>query len=157
MKKIMKLLLFTVLLSAVISSCKNQDIDFPDFDYSTTYFPYQYPVRTLILGDYYFDNENDNKLKFAISATMGGVYENKKDQVVDFVVDESILENMYIGNQPIFPLPSKYYHLSDPSRIIIPKGKLSGSVYVQLTEEFLSDVNALGPVGTVYVVPLENY
>lgn len=154
MKKIMKLLIFTVVLSALISSCKNQDIDFPDFDYSTTYFPYQYPVRTLVLGDYYFDNENDNKLKFAISATVGGVYENNKDQVVDFVVDESIVENMYIGNQPILPLPSKYYQLSDPSRIIIPKGKLAGSVYVQLTEEFLSDINALGPTGTVYVVPL---
>lgn len=154
MKKIIKLLLFTVLLSTAILSCQNKDIDFPDFEYTTTYFPYQYPVRTLALGDYYFDNENDNNLKFAISATMGGVYENKEDRVVDFVVDETLVENMYIGNKRILPLPSQYYQLSDNSRIIIPKGKLSGSVYVQLTQEFLNDPNALGPAGTVYVVPL---
>lgn len=154
MKKVMKLLLFTVLLSTAILSCQNKDIDFPDFKYTTTYFPYQYPVRTLTLGDYYFDNENDNNLKFAISATMGGVYENKEDRRVDFVVDESLVANMYIGNKRILPLPSRYYQLSDPSRIVIPKGKLSGSVYVQLTQGFLNDPNALGPAGTVYVVPL---
>lgn len=154
MKKIMKLLLFTVILSTAICSCQNKDVDFPDFEYTTTYFPYQYPVRTLTLGDYYFDNENDNNLRFAISATMGGVYENKEDRLVDFVVDEKLVEKMYIGNKQILPLPSKYYTLSDPSRIVIPKGKLSGSVYVQLTEEFLNDPNALGPAGTVYVVPL---
>ncbi|MGC4233505.1 MAG: DUF5627 domain-containing protein [Niabella sp.] len=154
MKKVIKPLLFTVLLSAVISACQNKDIDFPDFEYTTTYFPYQYPVRTLVLGDYYFDNENDNNRKFAISATMGGVYENKEDRLVDFVIDESLVENMYIGNNRILPLPSQYYQLSNNSRIVIPKGQLSGSVYVQLTEAFFNDPNALGPDGTVYVVPV---
>lgn len=154
MKKIMKLLLFTVILSTAICSCQNKDVDFPDFEYTTTYFPYQYPVRTLTLGDYYFDNENDNNLKFAISATMGGVYENKEDRLVDFVIDESLVENMYIGNKRILPLPSRFYELSNHSRIVIPKGKLSGSVYVQLKEEFLNDPNALGPASTVYVVPV---
>lgn len=154
MKKLFNGLLFAMLLSTVISSCKNEDIDFPDFKYTTTYFPYQYPVRTLALGDYYFDNENDNNLKFAISATMGGVYDNKKDRVVDFVVDESLVQNMYIGNKQILPLPSQYYTLSNNSQIVIPKGKLAGSVYVQLTQEFLDDPNALGPAGTVYVVPI---
>ncbi len=85
---------------------------------------------------------------------MGGVYENKEDRQVDFVVDESLVENMYIGDNRILPLPSRYYQLSNSSRIVIPKGQLSGSVFVQLTEEFLNDPNALGPAGTVYVVPL---
>ncbi|OQA03314.1 MAG: hypothetical protein BWY67_02444 [Bacteroidetes bacterium ADurb.Bin397] len=107
-----------------------------------------------MLGDYYFDNENDKNLKFAISATMGGVYQNREDRFVDFVIDESIIRNMYIGNQQVLPLPSRYYQLSHNSRIIIPKGKLSGSVMVQLTEEFLNDPNAIGPTGTVYVIPL---
>lgn len=154
MKKISKLLLSAVLLSMAILSCENQDVDFPDFAYTTTYFPYQYPIRTLVLGDYYFDNNNDNNLKFAISATMGGVYENKEDRLVDFVIDESLVENVYIGNQKLLPLPSKYYQLSHNSRIVIPKGKLAGSVYVQLTDEFFTDPNTLGPAGTVYVVPL---
>lgn len=142
------------LLVSTFLSCQNQEIEFPDFDYTTTYYPFQYPVRTLILGDYYFDNENDKNLKFAISATIGGVYQNREDRIVDFVVDESIVENMYIANQRILPLPSRYYQLSDNSRIIIPKGEMSGSVYVQLTEDFLNDPNAIGPTGTVYVVPL---
>lgn len=142
------------LLVSTFLSCQNQEIEFPDFDYTTTYYPFQYPVRTLILGDYYFDNENDKNLKFAISATIGGVYQNREDRIVDFVVDESIVENMYIANQRILPLPSRYYQLSDNSRIIIPKGEMSGSVYVQLTEDFLNDPNAIGPSGTVYVVPL---
>jgi len=154
MKKIIRRLLCVVLVSATLLSCQNKDIDFPDFEYTTTYFPYQFPVRTLVLGDYYFDNENDKKLKFAISATMGGVYENKEDRLVDFVVDESLVENMYIGDKKILPLPSQYYQLSNSSRIVIPKGQLSGSVFVQLTEEFLNDPQALGPEGTVYVVPL---
>lgn len=154
MKKIVKLLLCIVLLQTVLLSCENQDREFPDFAYTTTYFPYQYPVRTLVLGDYYFDNESDNDLKFAISATMGGVYENKEDRLIDFVIDESLVENMYIGSQQLLPLPSQYYQLSHSSRIIIPKGKLAGSVYVQLTDEFFADPGAVGPTGTIYVVPL---
>lgn len=154
MKTEIKLVLLAVLSTATMISCQNQHIEFPDFDYTTAYFPYQYPVRTLVLGDYYFDNENDNNLKFGISATMGGVYENKKDIVVDFIVDESLVEDMYIGNQRILPLPAQYYQLSNNSRILIPKGELHGSVYVQLTEDFLNDPNAVGPIGTVYVVPL---
>ncbi len=154
MKKMLMQLVFATLLLTVIVSCKNEEVDFPDFKYTTTYFPYQYPVRTLVLGDYYFDNENDNNLKFAISATMGGVYENKQDRVVDFVVDESLVQNMYIGNKQILPLPSQYYTLSNNSQIVIPKGKLSGSVYVQLTPEFLNDPNAVGPTGAVYVIPV---
>lgn len=154
MRKVIKLLLFIMLITTVIFSCQNKDVVFPDFAYSTSYFPYQYPVRTLVLGDYYFDNENDKDMKFAISATMGGVYQNKKDRIVDFVIDESLVENMYIGNQRILPLPSKYYQLSSKSNLIIPRGKLSGSVYVQLSEEFLADPNSVGPNGAIYVIPL---
>lgn len=154
MKKEIQLIPFAVLLMLTILSCQNQDVEFEDFDYTTSYFPYQYPIRTLVLGDYYFDNQNDMELKFAISATMGGVYANNKDIVVDFVVDESVVQNMYVGTTKILPLPAKYYQLSDNSQITIPKGELHGSVYVQLTNEFLSDPNAVGPTGTVYVVPL---
>ncbi|MGV8094983.1 MAG: hypothetical protein AB2L24_24275 [Mangrovibacterium sp.] len=55
-----------ILFIAGLFSCQNEDWSFPDFDYTTTYFPYQYPVRTLVLGDYYFDNTNDNQHKFLI-------------------------------------------------------------------------------------------
>ena len=42
-----------MLLAAVATtSCENGDRDFDDFEGGTTvYFPYQYPVRTILLGD----------------------------------------------------------------------------------------------------------
>lgn len=141
--------LFTLLIS-----CYNRDWEFPDFKYSTAYFPYQYPVRTLILGDYVFDNSNDKQLKFLVSATMGGVYSNENDILIKFEIDESLTDNLFIGDQPVLPLPSSYYTLSNPSEIIIPSGEFSGSVEVQLKEEFLNDPNAIGPIGTHYVLPL---
>lgn len=134
-----------------IFSCQNEDWSFPDFDYTSAYFPYQFPVRTLILGDYMYDNSNDNELKFMISATMGGVYANKKNVIVNFQVDESLVQNLYNGNSPILALPQNYYTLSSSNEIVIPKGKFSGGVEVQLTETFLQDSLA---VGVNYVIPL---
>lgn len=150
MKRIIAISSLLVLILGMFS-CENEDWSFPDFDYTTAYFPYQYPVRTLILGDYMYDNSNDNELKFVISATMGGVYENKKDVVVNFQVDESLVENLYAGSTPILALPQSYYTLSSSNEIVIPKGEFSGGVEVQLSEAFLQDTLA---VGVNYVIPL---
>lgn len=155
MKKIIKLF-GIILLFQGLSSCTNQNWDFPDFDYTTTYFPYQYPARTLVLGDYYFDNTNDNGLKFLIGAHMGGVYENKKDIPVGFVVDESLVENLFNAQGiPIRALPKAYYTLSNESEILIPSGKLQGGIEVQLKPSFLDDTLAIAPLNsTNYVIPL---
>lgn len=143
-----------VLLSlGVLVSCQNDDWEFPDFDYTTAYFPYQYPVRTLVLGDYNFDNSNDNEHKFMIGATMGGVYENNEDVTVDFVVDESLTNNLFNVNTglEIKPMPSSYYSLAG-NQIIIPKGQTYGMVEVQLTPAFFADTLA---IGQHYVIPLK--
>ncbi|MEA4935851.1 MAG: DUF5627 domain-containing protein [Paludibacter sp.] len=152
MKKIF-FIIGAILFISVINSCKNEDWSFPDFDYTTSYFPYQYPVRTLVLGDYNFDNSLDNDLKFNISATMGGVYKNEKDILVKFEVDNSLANHLFNldGETPILPLPERYYTLSNKNQIVIPKGKYSGSILVQLTDDFLSDSLA---VGINYVIPL---
>jgi hypothetical protein len=136
-------------------SCKNQDRDFPDFEYTSTYFPYQFPIRTLVLGDFYYDNTLDNEYKFLISATLGGVYENTETFTVNFAVDPTLTSNLYFnaaGTQPVIPLPASYYTLSDNGKIIIPGGKMSGSVTVQLTEAFFNDPLA---IGNNYVIPLK--
>ena len=65
-----KILIILTLITGLIA-CNKQKDQFPDFDYTTGYFPYQYPVRTLVLGDYIYDNTNDNSHKFLISAAMG--------------------------------------------------------------------------------------
>jgi len=135
-------------------SCSNEKWSFPDFDYTTTYFPYQYPVRTLVLGDYYFDNANDNQHKFLIGAHMGGVYENKRDIQVGFTLDESLTNNLYHSSlgTPIKTLPKEYYTLSNSSQIVIANGSLSGAIEVQLTPAFFEDTLA---IGTNYVIPLK--
>lgn len=152
MKHIITLIII-VFITIGMYSCKNEEWSFPDFDYTTTYFPYQYPVRTLVLGDYYFDNTNDNQHKFLIGAHMGGVYENKKDIQVGIALDESLTNNLYHSTlgTPIKALPKEYYTLSNGSQIVIANGSLSGAIEVQLTPAFFEDTLA---IGTNYVIPL---
>lgn len=153
MKKISRKVLFIITLFLFMVSCTNRDWNFPDFDYTTSYFPWQYPVRTLILGEYGYDNTNDINGRFIISAAMGGVYENEKDVVIEFAIDESLTENLRIKgtDTKIKPLPKKYYTLSNDNYIIIPKGKVNGGVTVQLTDAFFEDPLA---ISTNYVIPL---
>jgi hypothetical protein len=134
-------------------SCKNFEIDHPDFDYTTGYFPYQYPVRTLVLGDYIYDNTNDNAHRFVISVAMGGLYENTKNRSFSFEVDNSLCNNILFatGGDAIKAMPANYYSLSSPGTIVIPKGDMNGGVTVQLTDAFFSDPLAI-KLG--YVVPL---
>ena len=153
MKKNLALPAMLILILGLFSCKKNDPWKFPDFDYTTAYFPYQYPVRTLVLGEYNFDNSNDNQLKFLISATMGGVYKNNENIGIEFVVDEKLTENLFnnAGSTPIKPLPKAYYTLSDNSKLTIPGGAFSGSIEVQLTPAFLNDSLA---IGQNYVIPL---
>lgn len=147
--KIFAIFFFIVIVG---SSCENQDNDFPDFDYTTGYFPYQYPVRTLVLGNYIYDNENDNQHKFVISTTMGGVYENKSNRIFNFTIDERLCEKAYFEDgSAIRPLPKEYYELSNNSQIIIPSGKLSGGVEVRLSDSFFDDPLT---IRNTYVLPL---
>jgi len=154
MKRLFRKSLYSCAVAIACWNCQNRERIYPDFDYTTAYFPYQYPVRTLVMGDYYFDNTRDKELKFLISATMGGVYKNTEDRKIEFVIDESLTENLYIGDKRILPLPRRYYTLSHESEIVIPKGELAGGVEVRLTEDFLKDSLSIGHLGTRYVVPV---
>lgn len=140
--------------ASLLTSCENFENEFPDYKYTGGYFPYQYPVRTLILGDYIYDNSNDNAHKFVISVAMGGVYENKQDREFKVTVDESLCDNLLFsaGGDEVKPLPSSYYTLSSTDKIVIPKGKFNGGVEVQLTDAFFSDPNA---IKNTYVVPMK--
>jgi len=150
MKKTLVLLVLAVAISMI--SCQNQKSEFPDFDYTTGYFPYQYPVRILVLGNYIYDNSNDNNHRFVISTIMGGAYKNNTERVFNFVVDETLCEDAYFEDgTPIRALPSNYYTLSDPGKIVIPSGQMNGGVTVQLSEAFFNDPQA---IRNTYVLPL---
>jgi hypothetical protein len=142
-------------LSLAYTSCYNADKEFPDYEGGTTaYFAYQYPVRTLILGNDIYDNSLDNAHKCRIWATMGGAY-GGRDAVVDFKVDPSLCDNLWFvddGGNPdhrVTPLPSEYYTLL--SSVIPYNGDQRGYVEVQFNDAFFNDPHA---IENYYVIPL---
>lgn len=150
MKKILALL--SILLC--LFSCENEEWDFPDFEYSTVYFSYQRPVRTLVMGEDIFDNTLDNEHKIKIYATWGGGYSNNNDVLVDFIVDESLCDDLYYldenDDDKVLVMPSNYYSLAS-NQIVIPKGSVSGGIEVKLEDAFFNDTLALK---RNYVIPL---
>ena len=47
--------MFAAVLALGFTACENYDIEFPDYEKQNVYFPYQYPVRTLVMGDDEYD------------------------------------------------------------------------------------------------------
>lgn len=149
-----KIILVSMILGLLFVACENQDNDFPDFDYSTVYFAYQSPVRTIVLGEDIYDNSLDNAHKCQIMATMGGVYQNKNDISLGVVVDNSLCENLKFGSpqgEDVIAMPSQYYKLPGDMKIVIPKGKFMGGLEVQLTDAFFADSRS---VKSTFVIPL---
>ena len=142
-------------LSLSLASCYNADKEFPDYEGGTTaYFAYQFPVRTLILGNDIYDNTLDNEHKCRIWSTMGGAYGGRNAKV-DFVVDETLCDNLWFvdegGNASyrVTPLPTAYYQLSD--NCLTYYGEPRGYVEVQFTDAFFNDPKA---IENTYVIPL---
>lgn len=142
-----------LLISALIAiSCSSSDPEFKDYDYTTAYFPYQTPARTLILGKYNQGfNETDNDLNFEITAIMTGVRDNGQDRSIYFEVDNSLLNNV----QNVKALPPEYYTMEKISPVIIPTGDTKARIKVQLRDAFFQDTLSFGLENTTnYVIPL---
>lgn len=156
MKYLDKLIIIFVVV-VLCSACENGDQEFDDFDYTTVYFPFQYPIRTLVLGDYIYDNSNDKAGKFIISTRIGGVRENKENVNVQYRIADDIVENIEFPNgSEIKVLPRDYYTLtgeggSDSETTIAPNN-FTGKIEVQLTDDFFSDPLA---IANNYVIPLQ--
>lgn len=144
-------IMFILLLSA-LTSCENQDWEFDDYEYQSVYFAYQYPVRTITLGEDIFDTSLDNEHKTKIMATIGGLYENDRDVTIDFSVDNSMVSGFLFGDgdNAIMPMPANYYNLAS-NQMVIPKGEIMGGVEVQFTEAFFADPLA---ISRNYVIPV---
>lgn len=142
-------------LSLTYTSCYNADKEFPDYEGGTTaYFAYQFPVRTIVLGNDIYDNTLDNEHKCKIWSTMGGAY-NGRNASVQISVSDALCDNLYFvdegGNPviPVTPMPKEYYKLASNS--ISYNGDLRGGVEVQLTDAFFNDEKA---IENTYVIPL---
>ena len=131
-------------------ACHNGDIEFPDYEGGTTvYFAYQYPVRTIVLGDDEYDTTLDKAHKCQIKATFGGSY-NGSNGSVQVAVDNSLCNNLtFADGTPVKAMPADYYQLSTTSLDF--KGSMYGTTDVQLTDAFFNDPNA---VKNTYVIPL---
>ena len=141
--------------SLALASCYNADQEFPDYEGGTTaYFAYQYPIRTLILGNDIYDNSLDNEHKCRIWSTMGGAYEGRNAHVT-IDVDPSLCDNLWFvdaGGNPftrVLPMPTDYYKLS--SNDIAYNGDQRGYVEVQFNDAFFDDPKA---IENTYVIPL---
>jgi len=148
MKKIIYLLSFVTLLAG----CENKDIEFPDFAYQSVYFPYQTPVRTLMLGDEEIgDNTIDLEKAFSIGAAVGGMYENTKDRVVSVAFAPELALNIKDGSGKILKLLPAQYYTATFDKITIPAGSFFGKLRVNLTDAFFADTLS---TGLTYVIPL---
>ncbi|MBJ2173520.1 DUF1735 domain-containing protein [Aureibaculum sp. A20] len=142
-----------LLISALIAmSCSNSEPDFDDYDYTTTYFPYQTPARTLLLGKYDQGfNDNDNDHNFEITALMTGIRENGQERGIYFEIDNSLLDNV----ENVKALPAEYYTMERISPVLIASGDTKARIKVQLHDAFFQDTLSFGPVNTTnYVIPL---
>lgn len=149
-----RLIFISLAMSLGLMACNKQK-DFPDYVYQTVYFAYQYPVRTITLGeDPNVNTDLDNAHKCQIYAATGGVYSSKDNVSVNIAVDNSLLgAGMLFGTglPEIKVMPAKYFTLGS-DKIVIPNGTLSGGVDVQLTDAFFDDPDA---IKNTYVIPLK--
>lgn len=138
------------LLAAGFASCENGDIEFPDFDGGTTvYFPYQYPVRTIALGDEEYDTSLDQAHKCQIKATFGGSRNGSNGSVL-VEVDKTLVSDLtFADGTPVKALPDNYYKLS--TNTLAFNGTMNGTTVVELTDAFFADADA---VKNTYVIPL---
>lgn len=153
--RIMKIRILYVLALMFLSyGCENSENEFDDFDTQNVYFPIQYPVRTISLQeDSRVDNSIDLERAFSIGVTVGGLRSNDKNRVVNIALAPELVTNAYLdasGTQPVMLMPSNYYTIAS-TEITIPKGSLTGTVRVDLTDDFFADPMS---ITTNYVIPL---
>ena len=136
--------------AASLTSCENGDIEFPDYEEGTTvYFAYQYPVRTIVLGDDEYDTSLDKAHKCQIKATFGGSY-NGTNGSVQVAVDPTLVDGLtFEDGTPVKAMPESYYSLSTTNLAF--NGTMNGTTEVQLSDAFFNDPDA---VKNTYVIPL---
>src|SRR5690606_25187605 len=101
-----------ILIAFFLFALACKETMFDDYNHNAVYFPFQFPVRTISLGEDVIDNTGDREHKFKIGVVIGGLYENTHDRIVYFEVDESLVDNIATGNgDTIFALPQAYYTL----------------------------------------------
>ncbi|WP_291528793.1 DUF5627 domain-containing protein [Bacteroides sp. UBA939] len=146
-----KLIMKWMVLGALLAGCENADKEFDDFEYQTISFATQTPVRTITLGEDVYPTELDNEYRMQIIATLGGIWDNRKERVAQIAIDNDLCRGAYFANgNPVLPMPENYYTYTS-GNVVFPKGEIYGRMDIQLTDAFFND--ALAPELT-YVIPV---
>jgi len=133
----MKKIFFSAIAALLCFSCGYEDLE-ALYDYTSALFTYQDYNRNLVVGE---------GLEMNVGITLAGVVNNKKDRVVRYEVDASLLDE--VSDKSL--LPSSYYSVA-ATAITVPKGELKGYLLFRLdSAAFLADPKAL--TGE-YVLPL---
>lgn len=127
----------------ILFSCEKYEDFTNDFDYASVYFAYQNPVRTVFA----------NNLEIEIGAVLGGRRENNREESVSYkIAPELLVDKSLVGNNNFTLLPADYYVLSNPDKLIIPKGDFLGKTKLTLDPaKFLNDPAA---TSKTYALPL---
>ena len=152
-----KLMLCAGIAAVGLAACESAEQKFPDYDGGTTaYFAYQYPIRTLILGNVEtYDNTSDNDGRFTIYGTCGGSYEGLNAKI-DVEIDESLTDGLYFEDSTkVTPMPKDYYELS--GLVLDYGGGFRGGVEVKLNDKFFNDPLAITNHYVIPVVMSENF
>src|SRR5690606_41327505 len=106
----------------------------------TVYFANQYPLSTLVLGkDPQVDLTLDNQHKVKITSTIGGVYSNSIDRIINIEVDESLCEGvLFDDGSDLEALPNEYYTL-DSNQKAIKAGSFTGGGVGDVTSASVGD------------------
>ena len=141
----MKKILMVLMLAAALVSCYNNYIE--DWSYDGVYFPYQYNVRTFVVGE---------GMKIQVGVDLAGDRENTRDRNVVYTrtnallsaglklmkatASEQYIKDAVVPVTTLLPLPANYYSLSDTCKIVIKTGNHMGSVTVTVDSTlFLAD------------------
>jgi len=148
----MKKIFFLLSITAIAFSCSNRDIEFDDYANNAVYFPYQTPLRTLILGDEVIgDNSIDLEHAFSVGAAIGGMSENLSNWDVMIELASELADSVVAENGDTLEiLPATYYDATF-DKITIPKGSFFGKLRVNLNDAFFNDPRT---TGLHYVLPL---
>jgi len=146
----------------MLAACENDPKSFDDFTTQSVYFPLQYPIRTIVLGEDRIDNSKKKKKAFNIGISIAGMYENTADRMVDFIIDPTYFtqtqgkdtlygKDMNGVNSKLLLLPSNYYSMVPDAQVTVKKGSFDGLIRINLTDDFFNDPNA---IKLKYILPL---
>jgi len=118
-------IIFIFLAAILIGGCEQYEDYKVDYKFSSFYFPYQKPLRTVVMG---------KGMDFEVGVVLGGRRDNQQKETVQYEIDTTLLDGTGLE-----PLPEDYYTLSNESQMVIPSGSINGRVTVELDSALFVD------------------